>query len=247
MHQLNSLHGAVRSTTTTSRGNQCRGCGHSSTRRLIHQPIACQSSRPKIERLGPLPSRIPSPCVTTSPTAFVHSRPVIGHPFQHGVQQHGCTQGPTLFSHLHTFLTTPLPTIQSLTSDLLTVVQPSHEPALEINWASDMSTALNRTLQVMPRPSDPPPYPPTVASRSNRDRPIVAAEAIYFHATFSASGVYQDLAFCRYEQAARAGGAQARFRAHIHDAFECGVEVNVENCAYVCPFFASALLFPTYM
>ena len=69
-----------------------------------------------------------------------------------------------------------------------------------------MSTALNRTFQVMPHPSDPPPYSVQIASAPALI-PIFAAEAIYLHTMFSASGAYQDLAFRDYEQAARVGSA----------------------------------------
>lgn len=81
--------------------------------------------------------------------------------------------------------------------------------------------------------------------------PIFAAEAIYHRATFAASGAYPDhvphnprLAFRDFEQAARAGYAQAWFRlgrdyenfndtAHARDCFERGVKLNVESCVYV--------------
>jgi hypothetical protein len=85
--------------------------------------------------------------------------------------------------------------------------------------------------------------------------PIFAAEAIYLRATFSASGAYPDhvphndrIAFRDFEQAARAGYAQAWFRLgrdyenfndalHARDCFERGLKLNVESCVYVGVFF----------
>lgn len=87
--------------------------------------------------------------------------------------------------------------------------------------------------------------------------PVFAAEAIYLRATFSASGAYPDhvqhnprVAFRDFEQAARAGYAQAWFRlgrdyenfndaAHARDCFERGVKLNVESCVYVSTFLPS--------
>ena len=84
--------------------------------------------------------------------------------------------------------------------------------------------------------------------------PIFVAEVIYLRATFTASGVYPDhvqhdprVAFRDFDQAARAGYAQAWFRLdrdyenfndgmHARVCFECGVELNVENSVYVCHF-----------
>lgn len=84
--------------------------------------------------------------------------------------------------------------------------------------------------------------------------PVFAAEAIYLRATFAASGAYPDhvqhnprVAFRDFEQAARAGYAQAWFRlgrdyenfndtAHARDCFERGVKLNVESCVYVSTF-----------
>ena len=84
--------------------------------------------------------------------------------------------------------------------------------------------------------------------------PIFAAEAIYLRATFCASGAYPDhvqqnprIAFRDFEQAARAGYAQAWFRlgrdyenfndaTHARDCFERGVKLNVESCVYVSSF-----------
>jgi TPR repeat protein len=86
--------------------------------------------------------------------------------------------------------------------------------------------------------------------------PIFAAEAIYLRATFSASGAYPDhvphnprIAFRDFEQAARAGYAQAWFRLgrdyenfndalHARDCFERGLKLNVESCVYVGVFFS---------
>ena len=185
---------AVRSTTTASRGNRCRidrsAATYSSTRRgrpsrttpsdllvcfpsnlpltitqlasLCTSPLRVSPAAPK-QNAWALPLASPRPhSICTLPPYHRASVPPL--------QRHGCTQGPTLFSHLHTFLTAPLPTIQPLTTDLHTVAQRNHNPAPEINWTSDMSIALNRILQVMPHPSVPPPYLPTVASRSNHDR-----------------------------------------------------------------------------
>ena len=72
-----------------------------------------------------------------------------------------------------------------------------------------MSTALNRTFKVMPHwhPSDPSPYYSVQIASAPAPIPIFAAEAIYLHTMFSASGAYQDLAFRDYEQAARVGSA----------------------------------------
>ena len=82
--------------------------------------------------------------------------------------------------------------------------------------------------------------------------PIFVAEAIYLHATFSASRTYPDhvqhnprIAFRDFEQAARAGYAYAWFRLgrdyenfndglHARDCFERGVKV--ESCSHICSF-----------
>jgi hypothetical protein len=90
--------------------------------------------------------------------------------------------------------------------------------------------------------------------------PVFAAEAIYLRATFSASGAYPDhvqhnprVAFRDFEQAARAGYAQAWFRlgrdyenfndaAHARDCFERGVKLNVESCVYLVLFSLLAII-----
>ena len=65
----------------------------------------------------------------------------------------------------------------------------SSPPVFQPSNHSRLTSQLLRLVQIMTAPAP---------------IPIVATEAIYFHATFSLSGAYQDLAFCNYEQAARA-------------------------------------------
>ncbi|KAH0835866.1 HCP-like protein [Lanmaoa asiatica] len=166
-------------------------------------------------------------------------------------------------------LTAPLPTIQSLTTALPTVQQPNHDPALKINWARDVLMLVDRAQQNSS--GDTPPVGPAaiqdpqllrlvqiavplvvqIASAQHPNPiPIFAAEAIYLRATFAASGAYPDyvqhnprVAFRDFEQAARAGYAQAWFRlgrdyenfndaVHARDCFERGIKLNVESCVY---------------
>jgi hypothetical protein len=171
-------------------------------------------------------------------------------------------------------LTAPLPTIQSLATAFPTVQHPSHDPALKINWARDVLMLADRAQQNSS--GDAPPVGPAtiqdpqllrlvqiavplvvqIASAQHPTPiPIFAAEAIYLRATFSASGAYPDhvphnprIAFRDFEQAARAGYAQAWFRLgrdyenfndalHARDCFERGLKLNVESCVYVGVFF----------
>ncbi|KAF8547897.1 HCP-like protein [Imleria badia] len=166
-------------------------------------------------------------------------------------------------------LTAPLPTIQSLTAALPTVQQSNHDPDLRISWARDVLMLVDRTQQT-PSGNAPPVGPATIqdpqlvrlvqiavplviqiaSAQHPTPIPIFAAEAIYLRATFAASGAYPEHvphkprnAFRDFEQAARAGYAQAWFRlgrdyenfsdaAHARDCFERGVKLNVESCLY---------------
>ena len=151
---------------------------------------------------------------------------------------------------------------------------PSHDPALKINWARDVLMLVDRAQQNAS--GDAPPVGPAtiqdpqllrlvqiavplvvqIASAQHPTPiPVFAAEAIYLRATFSASGAYPDhvqhnprIAFRDFEQAARAGYAQAWFRLgrdyenfndalHARDCFERGLKLNVESCVYVGPSF----------
>ncbi|KIK76997.1 hypothetical protein PAXRUDRAFT_168151 [Paxillus rubicundulus Ve08.2h10] len=165
-------------------------------------------------------------------------------------------------------LTAPLPSVQSLTAALPTVQQPNHDPTLKVNWARDVFMLVDRTQQ---NSGDTPPVGPVtipdpqllrlsqvavslviqIASAHHpAPLPVHVAEAIYLRATFAASGAYPDhiphnprIAFRDFEQAARAGYAQAWFRlgrdyenfndvTHARDCFERGVKLNVESCVY---------------
>ena len=156
---------------------------------------------------------------------------------------------------------------------------PNHDPALKINWARDI---LDRAQQNAS--GDAPPVGPAtmqdpqllrlvqiavplvvhIASAQHPTPiPVIAAEAIYLCATFSASGAYPDhvqrnpcIAFRDFEQAARAGYAQAWFRLgrdyenfsdalHARDCFERGLKLNAKNGVYVGPFrFFPSTFFP---
>lgn len=87
------------------------------------------------------------------------------------------------------------------------------------------------------------PTPPTV--------PLYVAEALFFRATFEATGAYPQLvpqnprmAFRDFERAARAGFSAAWFKlgrdyenfgdsSHAKDCYERGIRNNNENCLYV--------------
>ncbi|KAF8843893.1 HCP-like protein [Paxillus ammoniavirescens] len=166
-------------------------------------------------------------------------------------------------------LTAPLPSVQSLTAALPTVQQPNHDPTLKVNWARDVFMLVDRTQQNSS--DDTPPVGPVTIQDPQLLRlsqvavplivqiasahhptplPVYVAEAIYLRATFAASGAYPDhvphnprIAFRDFEQAARAGYAQAWFRlgrdyenfndiTHARDCFERGVKLNVESCVY---------------
>ncbi|KAG9313607.1 HCP-like protein [Chiua virens] len=168
-------------------------------------------------------------------------------------------------------LTAPLPTTQSLATALPTIQQPNHDPALKINWARDVLMLADRSQQNSDASSDTPAVGPVtiqdpqlarlvqiavptvlqIASAQHPNpMPLFAAEAIYLRATFAASGAYPEhiqhnprVAFRDFEQAARAGYAQAWFRlgrdyenfndtTHARDCFERGVKLNVESCVY---------------
>ncbi|KIJ61884.1 hypothetical protein HYDPIDRAFT_95685 [Hydnomerulius pinastri MD-312] len=166
-------------------------------------------------------------------------------------------------------LTAPLPDIQSLTVALPTVQQPHHDPSLKINWARDVLMLVDRAQQ-NPSSDTPAVGPVTIqdpqllrlaqvavplivqiaSAQVPLPLPIYVAEAIYLRATLAASGAYPDhvphnprVAFRDFEQAARAGYAQAWFRlgrdyenfndvTHARDCFERGLKMNVESCVY---------------
>ena len=158
-----------------------------------------------------------------------------------------------------------LPTVRSLTTALPIV---EHGPALKINWARDIRVLVDRAEQNAAG-GGPPVGPATiqdpqllglvqitvplvvqiVSARHPAPIPIFVAEATYLRATFSASGAYLDhiqhnprVAFCDFEQAARAGSRLGRGYEIFNDAthtggcFKRGVKPNIERYVCLCPF-----------
>ncbi|KAG1716818.1 hypothetical protein ID866_340 [Astraeus odoratus] len=135
-------------------------------------------------------------------------------------------------------LTAPLPSIQSLSTALPTVQQPSHDPVHKINWVRDVLLLVDRAQQNSS--NDTPVVGPVtihdpqlqrlvhvavpmilqIASiQTHTPPPPYVAEALYLRGTFAASGAYPEhvqhnprLAFRDFEAAARFGYAQAWFR-----------------------------------
>ncbi|KAI6043888.1 HCP-like protein [Pisolithus marmoratus] len=166
-------------------------------------------------------------------------------------------------------LTAPLPSIQSLTIALPTVQQPTHDPVHKMNWARDVLLLVDRAQQ---NPSgDTPVVGPVMINDPQLQRlvqvavptilqlasvqthtppPAYVAEALFFRASFAASGAFPEhvqhnprLAFRDFEAAARFGYAQAWFRLgrdyesfndiqHARECFERGAKRNVESCIY---------------
>ena len=167
-------------------------------------------------------------------------------------------------------LTAPLPAIQTLTGAIPSMQDPSFDPARKIVWCRDILFLVDRLNQSAPEtPSGPVhiedpqlmrltqiavPTVLAIASPQPPPNPIPphVAEAIYLRATLESSGAFPEdvplnprVAFKDYEQAARAGYAQAWFRLgrdyegfgddkHARTCFERGVKAGVENCLYVC-------------
>ncbi|KDQ32200.1 hypothetical protein PLEOSDRAFT_1111124 [Pleurotus ostreatus PC15] len=166
-------------------------------------------------------------------------------------------------------LTATLPTIATLLQALPTVQSPSHDPTLRLAWARDVIFLVNRSqnsqsndIPVGPATiSDPQlarlvqtavPLVVELASPRSPQTPVPAyvAEAIYWRATFEASGAFPDhvrhdprSAFRDFESAARSGYHAAWFRlgrdyenfndvSHAKDCFERGVKYGVESCLY---------------
>ncbi|KAG0706871.1 HCP-like protein [Suillus ampliporus] len=164
-------------------------------------------------------------------------------------------------------LTAPIPTVQSLSTALPTIQQPAHDPALKLAWARDVLLLVDRTQH--PSATDIPSGPVIItdpqlqrlvatavpliqqlASPTQQQLPLYAAEALYLRATLEASGAYPDRiphnprqAFRDFEAAARAGYAAAWFRlgrdyenfndaVHAKDCFERGAKLGVESCVY---------------
>jgi len=167
-------------------------------------------------------------------------------------------------------LTAPLPTIQTLTGAIPSMQDPSFDPARKVVWCRDILFLVDRLNQST---SETPTGPvriedpqllrltqiavPTVLAIASPQPPpnpipLYVAEAIYLRATLESSGAFPEdiplnprVAFRDYEQAARAGYAQAWFKLgrdyegfgddkHARTCFERGVKAGVENCIYVC-------------
>lgn len=166
-------------------------------------------------------------------------------------------------------LTAPLPSIQSLTNALPTIQQPNHDPVHKMNWARDILLLVDRAQQ-NPSSDTPAVGPVTIhdpqlqrlvqvavptilqiaSVQTHAPPPAYVAEALFFRASFAASGAYPDhiqhnprLAFRDFEAAARFGHAQAWFRLgrdyesfndlqHARECFERGAKRNVESCIY---------------
>lgn len=166
-------------------------------------------------------------------------------------------------------LTAPLPSIQSLTNALPTIQQPNHDPVHKMNWARDVLLLVDRAQQnpsgdttvVGPATIRDPqlqrlvqvavPMILQIASvQTHAPPPAYVAEALFFRASFAASGAFPEhvqhnprLAFRDFEAAARFGYAQAWFRLgrdyesfndlqHARECFERGAKRNVESCLY---------------
>ncbi|TFK63725.1 HCP-like protein [Pluteus cervinus] len=165
-------------------------------------------------------------------------------------------------------LTAPMPTLSQLTQAAPTIQTPSHDPALKMTWCRDVFFLIERSIGANTS-NDPPVGPisipdPQLARLAQIAVPIVlqlsnvqqtplppwAAEAIYYRATFSASGAYPEhilhnprLAFKDFEVSARGGYVQGWFRlgrdyenfndaSHARDCFERGVKLGSESCCY---------------
>ncbi|KAG8216706.1 HCP-like protein [Butyriboletus roseoflavus] len=231
---------------------------HSYPHPAPHQP---QFQSPSLHHRASVPAQLYGP---------PHQQPQM-HPRSGSVQpSYAPPQAPSPSRQSGTpSLTAPLPAIGSLATALPTIQHPTHDPALKINWARDVLLLVDRAQQ-NPSGDTPPPGPVTIqdpqllrlvqiavalilqiaSAQHPNPIPIFAAEAIYLRATFAASGAYPDhvphnprLAFRDFEQAARAGYAQAWFRLgrdyenfndamHARDCFERGVKLNVESCVY---------------
>lgn len=167
-------------------------------------------------------------------------------------------------------LTAPLPTIQTLLGALPSMQDPSFDPAKKVVWCRDIFFLVDRLHQATPETPVGPVHiedpqllrlsqiaVPTIlaiASPQPPPNPIPphVAEAIYLRATLESSGAFPEdvpqnprVAFRDFEQAARAGYAQAWFKLgrdyegfgddkHARTCFERGVKAGVENCLYVC-------------
>lgn len=168
------------------------------------------------------------------------------------------------------------------------IQQPNHDPALKISWARDVFSLVDRLQQpssaiesasAAPGPvtiHDPqllrlvqvavPTVMQVAALGTQVPMPTYVAEAMYFRATFAATGAYPEhvklnprQAFRDYEASARAGHHIAWFKigrdyetfkdvAHAKDCFERGVRLGVEACLYVSlDMNPSTILYPPYV
>jgi TPR repeat protein len=166
-------------------------------------------------------------------------------------------------------LTAPLPIISTLSAALPAIQNPTHDPNLKVTWCRDVLFLVNRHRQIAS--TDAPVGPayisdPQLARLAQVAVPLILqiaaiqpvpnpmppylAEAIYFRATFAASGSHPELvphnpraAFRDFEQSARGGHAPAWFKlgrdyenfndiAHARECFERGVKLAVESCTY---------------
>ncbi|KAF9652429.1 hypothetical protein BDM02DRAFT_2974566 [Thelephora ganbajun] len=197
---------------------------------------------------------------------FNSSYPPLSHPPANSPYQPPQSiraQSPTNAS-----LTAPLPTIHTLTGAIPSMQDPSFDPARKVVWCRDIFFLVDRLNQAA---TDGPTGPvriedpqllrltqiavPTIlaiASPQPMPNPIPphVAEAIYLRATLESSGAFPEdvplnprVAFRDYEQAARAGYAQAWFKLgrdyesfgddkHARTCFERGVKAGVESCLY---------------
>lgn len=170
-------------------------------------------------------------------------------------------------------LTAPLPTIASLIAGLPSA-QTGNNPASKMAWCRDVIGLVDR-LYVAPNQTgaaDIPSGPIHVADQELNNMvetaipmilqiantnpapqplPLHIAEALFFRATFEATGAYPQLvpqnprmAFRDFERAARAGFSAAWFKlgrdyenfgdsSHAKDCYERGIRNNNENCLYV--------------
>lgn len=164
-------------------------------------------------------------------------------------------------------LTAPIPSIATLHASLPTIQNPNHDPALRLAWARDVLFLVDK--QQENATSTDTPQGPAIITDSQLLRlsqiavPLVlqiaaapqggitVAEAIYYRATFAASGAYPEhvpmnpkVAFRDFEAAARGGYPSAWFKlgrdyenfkndSHAKECFERGVKMGSESCLYV--------------